>query len=412
MSAIVQSKRQSYALVSLETGSVTLAFDNPTQAGNSIVFAIVYLNTTGSSGLAGVSDSQGLSYNRATADIIQTVGLYNTELSEFTVSYSGLACLFATGSQAASAALTFTFTPGVLENCTVTIFEIAGAIQFDTSSSNSASGVGLAAISTGTISPSTGYFEIAGCVDCLSGYPVAASPEAWTLSSDGGLTGGLAYATQSQSSCSFTLGYPSDLGSLPAGAAIWAFKLASATYSISGNAGIANATVSYSGTASGSVVADGSGNYSIPGLPNGSYTITPSLPGYTFNPTSQNETVSNANITGVNFNVAVVPPKGVGFSPSFVAQNEGGLRIYVSPGGINGFGANGQFVSVPENARTYVWVYSNGIVAAGSQVPSGAYAIALVTSGQIQTSGSGPNTPGAYVTSNGIISIADIRSNK
>ena len=54
-----------------------------------------------------------------------------------------------------------------------------------------------------------------------------------------------------------------------------------ATYSISGNAGVADATVSYSGTASGSVIADGSGNFTISGLGAGSYTITPSLAYYT-----------------------------------------------------------------------------------------------------------------------------------
>jgi hypothetical protein len=83
----------------------------------------------------------------------------------------------------------------------------------------------------------------------------------------------------------------------------WAVGSASATatYSISGNAGVASATVSYSGQATGSVTADGSGNYTISGLANGSYTITPSLAGYTFSPTSRNETVSGANITGVNF---------------------------------------------------------------------------------------------------------------
>jgi hypothetical protein len=73
------------------------------------------------------------------------------------------------------------------------------------------------------------------------------------------------------------------------------------TYSISGNCGVAAATVSYSGTASGSVTADGSGNYTISGLANGSYTITPSAAGYSFSPASANETVNGANITGVNF---------------------------------------------------------------------------------------------------------------
>ncbi len=73
------------------------------------------------------------------------------------------------------------------------------------------------------------------------------------------------------------------------------------SYSISGNTGVAGATVTYTGTASGSVTADGSGNYSITGLSNGSYTITPSLAGYTFTAVSLPETVSGASITGVNF---------------------------------------------------------------------------------------------------------------
>lgn len=73
------------------------------------------------------------------------------------------------------------------------------------------------------------------------------------------------------------------------------------TYSVSGNAGVAGATVSWSGTSSGSTTADGSGNYSITGLANGSYTITPSLTNYTFSPISQDETVDGADITGVDF---------------------------------------------------------------------------------------------------------------
>jgi hypothetical protein len=186
----------------------------------------------------------------------------------------------------------------------------------------------------------------------------------------------------------------------------------SSSYSISGNDGASGATVSYSGQASGSVVADNGGNFTIPGLINGTYTITPSLPGRTFTPTSQNVTIASANVTGVNFTENALPFSAGGFSPSFVAQNEGGLRIYVSPGGINGISVNGQFVSVPANSLTYVWVSSNGIVAAGPNVPAGAYAIALVTSGQIQTSGTGNPNSGAYVLSDGVLNIADIRNNK
>src|SRR5208282_5201345 len=69
---------------------------------------------------------------------------------------------------------------------------------------------------------------------------------------------------------------------------------------ISGFAGISGATVSYTGTASGSVTADSFGNYSIGGLSAGSYTLVASLSGYTFSG-SQTETISGSDITGVNF---------------------------------------------------------------------------------------------------------------
>src|SRR5579859_2735060 len=93
------------------------------------------------------------------------------------------------------------------------------------------------------------------------------------------------------------------------GATVWSYAGAAfqaATFSISGNAGTAGATVSWSGTSSGSTTADGSGNYTISGLANGNYTITPSLTGFTFAPTSSNQTVSGANITGVNFTATAV----------------------------------------------------------------------------------------------------------
>jgi inhibitor of cysteine peptidase len=77
------------------------------------------------------------------------------------------------------------------------------------------------------------------------------------------------------------------------------------TYSISGNAGVAGATVSWSGTASGSTTAAGDGSYIIPSLGAGTYTITPSLAGYIFSPVNQVETISS-NVTGVNFTATAV----------------------------------------------------------------------------------------------------------
>jgi hypothetical protein len=78
------------------------------------------------------------------------------------------------------------------------------------------------------------------------------------------------------------------------------------TYGISGQAtltgsGLSGVTMALSGVSSGNAITDASGNYAFTGLDNGSYTITPSKTGFTFSPTSSSQTVSGANITGVNF---------------------------------------------------------------------------------------------------------------
>jgi inhibitor of cysteine peptidase len=78
------------------------------------------------------------------------------------------------------------------------------------------------------------------------------------------------------------------------------------TYSISGQAtwsgsGLVNVRMDLSGTTSGSVTTDASGNYTFTGLNNGTYTVTPNKPDVTFSPASSSQTVSGANITAVNF---------------------------------------------------------------------------------------------------------------
>jgi hypothetical protein len=76
------------------------------------------------------------------------------------------------------------------------------------------------------------------------------------------------------------------------------------TYSVSGSvttsagAGVSGVSVS-SGSASGS--SDSAGAYSIGGLANGTYTLTPSKSGCTFSPTSRSVTVSSADVSGQAF---------------------------------------------------------------------------------------------------------------
>lgn len=71
-----------------------------------------------------------------------------------------------------------------------------------------------------------------------------------------------------------------------------------ATYSISGNAGTASATVT---AGSQGATSDASSNYTISGLANGTYTVTPSKSGCTFSPSSTSVSVSGANVTAINF---------------------------------------------------------------------------------------------------------------
>ena len=73
---------------------------------------------------------------------------------------------------------------------------------------------------------------------------------------------------------------------------------------------------------SGSVTSDGSANYSIPSLADGTYTIVPLLGGYVFSPLSATEVLSGADITGVNFtalNSAIGSP-GFGINNGIVQR--------------------------------------------------------------------------------------------
>jgi hypothetical protein len=75
------------------------------------------------------------------------------------------------------------------------------------------------------------------------------------------------------------------------------------TYSISGavtssGAGLAGVSVSDGST---SATTSSTGAFSFSGLPAGTYTLTPTLSGYTFSPASQSVTVSSASVSGVAF---------------------------------------------------------------------------------------------------------------
>jgi len=89
------------------------------------------------------------------------------------------------------------------------------------------------------------------------------------------------------------------------------------TYSISGTVTLNNNTLAgvIVACSAGSAATNSFGNYSITGLPNGSYTLTPFFSGCTFNPANPAVIVNNANATQI-FTVTINPEASVAM-PTF-----------------------------------------------------------------------------------------------
>lgn len=81
------------------------------------------------------------------------------------------------------------------------------------------------------------------------------------------------------------------------------------TYSLSGSVRtsgffsrpLSGVTITLSGTTTGTTTTNSSGNYTLTGLANGTYAVTPSMVGYRFTPVSRTVTVSNSSVSGQNF---------------------------------------------------------------------------------------------------------------
>ncbi|MFI5109096.1 MAG: discoidin domain-containing protein, partial [Terriglobales bacterium] len=155
------------------------------------------------------------------------------------------------------------------------------------------------------------------------------------------------------------------------------------TWNISGTisgAGGSGAAVALSGTASASTTADASGNYSFGGLAAGPYTVTPSKAGYTFSPASQPTTISNANITALNFST-----------------------LYSIAGTIGGAGGSGATVALSGTASASTTADASGNYSF-SGLANGSYTVTPSLAGDIFSPASQPvtvsgaNVPGVNFT--------------
>jgi hypothetical protein len=84
------------------------------------------------------------------------------------------------------------------------------------------------------------------------------------------------------------------------------------TYFISGTvtlngSGLSGVTMTLSGDASQTKQTDSDGYYSFSGLSNGTFTITPSKTGYSFNPASRSIDIAGSSVTGADFTASQLP---------------------------------------------------------------------------------------------------------
>jgi hypothetical protein len=191
---------------------------------------------------------------------------------------------------------------------------------------------------SGTISPAAGGN---GATVTLSGAASATT----TANSSGnytfsGLSNGAYTVTPSRTGYTFA---PTSQGVTLNGANVSAVNFTATaqvgqTYSISGTisptAGGSGATVTLNGAASATTTTNAAGNYSFTGLANGNYAVTPSLTGYSFNPTVQAVTVNGANVSAVNFTATAQQAHSAALSWTASTSTVSGYNVY--RGTVNG----------------------------------------------------------------------------
>ncbi len=123
-------------------------------------------------------------------------------------------------------------------------------------------------------------------------------------------------------------------------------------------------TVSISTSPVQNATTDGSGNFSFASVPNGSYTITPSItgPSSVFFPATQSVTVNNAAVTGENFAVSL--GYTVSGTVSYSGANTG--QVYVTLQNTGGCNGNSEGTSMTDSALASGGAYTIHGVPPGS----------------------------------------------
>ena len=137
------------------------------------------------------------------------------------------------------------------------------------------------------------------------------------------------------------------------------------------------ATVNVTGAATATATADANGNYTLSGLANGTYTVTPTLSGVTFSPGSQTVTVNSAHVLNVNFDSstqtysitgAISGPGGAGATVSLTGASST-MTTADGSGNYSFTGLlNGTYTVTPSNQGFVFNPASHGTAISGSDV--------------------------------------------
>lgn len=200
------------------------------------------------------------------------------------------------------------------------------------------SGVKTVAQVTTTVSSTTSTYSLSGTIANGAGSTVTlsgAKSATATADSSGtftfaGLANGTYTVTPSKTSTTFS---PASATITVNGANATGVNFTAATststYSLSGT--ITNgsgSTVVLSGAKSASTTADSTGKFSFAGLPNGTYTVTPSKTSTTFSPATATVTVNGASISTVNFTATTSTGTAHSASLSWTASTSSGVTGY------------------------------------------------------------------------------------
>jgi hypothetical protein len=261
----------------------------------------------------------------------------------------------------------------------------------------------LPAVNPSSLPSATVGQAYTGAINATGG----ASPYTWTVNSAVVPTNGSAVALTNGLSVSNTGGNTLAVGGTPtssgsvaisasikdnlgtvAGPNAYTVTVNSAGSQITGQISLSNScgsvnvpaiTVSINTSPVQQVTTDNNGNYTFTAVPNGTYTITPTITGPTsaFYPATQSVTVSNGNLTGENFSVAL--GYTVSGTVSYAGSKTG--RIYLVLGGNCGSGGPGTSLSAagaftihgvsPGTYTAQAWMDNLGYGAQNASNPTG-----------------------------------------